>query len=538
MSLFRRRTLGAVFIGLSSAAIAAPLGPAPKEPLRTTRESVMSVSTNPPPPDLPPHLRRGYELAHLYCQACHLFPEPKYLTKAAWINGALRMMALRLGAARLNYEQHPDGQILKEAHVFPDEPLLSREEWMAICDYFREMAPENPLPQAPRPPIHPELKQFEAHELPCRTGEPWTTLVKIDSERGRLFLGDAAATSLAMFDRKGRFVKSVPVDSGPVSMVFKDGGAYLTLIGRIFPSDQLAGKIVFASETNSEFSVRTVLDHLRRPTDVAFADLNGDGRDDLIVSEFGHTLGEFSWFENLGNGRFEQHVLFDRPGAIRAWTGDLSRTGRSDMIVLMAQAREGVYHFQNQGQGEFLCRPIVEYPPVWGSTYFQVVDFNGDGFDDLLVVNGDSGDYVSPTKSFHGIRLYLNDGHNQFKEAWSFPLNGAFKAMAADFDGDGDLDIAAISFFPDYLHSPEESFVYLENKGGLQFDAYSLPEHIRGRWLTMDVGDLDGDGRPDIVLGSFINGPLSIPIPAAVRAGWKTNHVAALLLHNLQKPKR
>ena len=82
-------------------------------------------------------------------------------------------------------------------------------------------------------------------------------------------------------------------------------------------------------------------------------------------------------------------------------------------------------------------------------------------------------------------------------------MNGCYKAVARDFDGDGDLDIAAISFFPDLGHQPEEGWVYLENEGGYDFQPYSLPETEKGKWLTMDVADLDGDGKPDIVLGNF-----------------------------------
>lgn len=531
--------LAGVLMVLFSIQVLAAVGAAPSsvspEPLRITTESIQSPLTNQAPADLPEHLRRGFELAHIYCQACHLFPEPQTLTKEAWVNGALRLMALRLGAAKLNFDKNPDGQILKEAGVFPSEPLLPEDDWFAICNYFKETAPTNPLPQPAHPAIRTDLKQFRPREIKTRGGDPWTTLVKIDSAHQRLFLGDAETKSLDILDSAGHRLTSVPVDSGPVQMVFKDGGAYLVLIGKIFPSDQLAGKVVFLQETNQSYSVRTILEGLRRPTDLAFADLNQDGRDDMIVSEFGHILGAFSWFENRGGNRFEPHVLLDRSGAIRAWVCDLNKDKRPDIIVLMAQAREGVYHFQNQGQGQFEIQALAEFPPVWGSSSIQLIDFNRDGFPDLLLANGDSGDYVSPAKNFHGVRLYLNDGHNHFQLASFFPVHGAFQAIAADFDRDGDLDIAVASFFPDYLNSPEESFVYLENKGGFNFEAHTLPEHIQGRWLTMDVGDLDGDGDLDIVLGSFINGPLSIPIPAQIRTAWKTNHVAALVLENTKK---
>jgi len=79
--------------------------------------------------------------------------------------------------------------------------------------------------------------------------------------------------------------------------------------------------------------------------------------------------------------------------------------------------------------------------------------------------------------------------------------------MARDFDGDGDLDLAVISFFADYRKQPEEGFVYLENKGDYIFMPHSIPETQHGRWLTMDVADLDGDGKPDIFLGNFSTAP-------------------------------
>jgi hypothetical protein len=361
------------------------------------------------------------------------------------------------------------------------------------------------------------------------------SLVKFDPAQKRLFVGDSFAGILARVDPTGRTLGAAKLGNTPVSLTDTPGGGYITLIGRMFPSEALEGSVMFVPR-DPPGPPQTLLEKLRRPTHTAVGDLNEDARPDLVVCQFGHRLGRFSWFEAKVNGQFEEHVLLSQPGAIRSELRDLNRDGKPDIIVLMSQAREGIYAFYNQGRGQFRMEPLLEQPPTFGYAGFELVDFNRDGALDILAANGDNGDNPTPHKAYHGVRIYLNDGKSHFKESWFYPMEGAYDARAADFDGDGDLDIAAIAFFPDYQKQPAESFIYLKNVGELRFEPHMAREAEAGRWMTMDIGDLDGDSDLDIALGSFTAGPTTIAIPAAVRENWRTNGAAVLVLENLARP--
>ncbi len=489
----------------------------------------------PPAPPPAPASARGAQLANTHCAGCHLFPAPDLLPQAAWVDHVQPDMAVWLGLKRFDYETEPDGKILREANLFPTAPAISKEDWLAIWKYYTDTAPPHPLPQDPKPVSPSPLKNFRVRKVNHHPGAPMTSLLKIDPAGRRLFIGDAFAGLLVTVNPAGELLATLRLPSAPVSLSLQPAGQYVTLIGHIFPSDKREGGLIFLPRDQTIPQVRPVLEQLPRPTDTTVADLDGDGRNDFAVCAYGNRLGRFSWFQNLGEGRYREHVLLDRPGATRVEARDFNGDGRPDLIVLMAQAREGIYLFLNQGRGEFKMQTIVEQPPTFGYAGLEVTDFNGDGHLDLLTANGDNGDFPSAPRNYHGIRLLLNDGRNNFTQAWFHPLHGAYKALARDFDADGDLDIAAIAFYPDFENAPEESFVLLENLGQHRFIPRTIPESTAGRWLTLDAGDLDGDGDIDLALGSFVAGPTTVPVPATARENWRANGAAALILENLRR---
>lgn len=484
---------------------------------------------------LSPALQKGRENALKYCTACHLLPEPEMLTKTAWIHHIQPEMAKWLGLERVDYEGMQDGRILQEAALFPSGPLLSEEDWFSIWDYYRALAPSRPLPQREKPPVTIGLKQFRVRKLNPHDSAPMTTMVKIDAAAKRIYFGDAFSGQLFAVNPSGGIISHARMKSGPVSLTIGEKGLFVTQVGRLFPSDLMEGGIDFIPGADLDAAPRTLVSGLRRPVNTVVANLNTDAREDLVVCSYGNRLGRFSWFEGREDGGYEEHVLLERPGSIQAEVRDFNADGRPDIIVMTAQAREGIYLFLNLGRGEFKMETLLEKPPTWGFVSFDLVDFNKDGRTDLLVVNGDNGDFALPTKNYHGVRLYLNDGHNHFHEAFFHPMHGAYKALARDFDGDGDLDIVAASYYPEFDAAMPESLVYLENEGGMKFAASTAPEQNAGRWMVMDAGDLDGDGDEDVVLGSFVRGPTTVPVPPALRDRWRTNGAALLLLENVLK---
>lgn len=460
----------------------------------------------------------GYQLASTYCKSCHQFPKAELLDKKTWANHVLPKMGGMLGFMFMDggtYFERGKGETLKI------------EEWNKILVYYLQESPEM-LKSPQREPINLASKLFIPFFLDYNIAEPTTTFVSILPGENQFYFGDGISEKLYWANEKGVLEDSLVVGVGLVHVQIQEEKLIALTMGVLHPSDEKSGKLVSINKITKE--QKTILDSLQRPVFVEYADLNNNLLSDILVSEFGNITGQLSWFENKGKNNFQKHILRPLPGCVRTQIADFNGDGKQDILALFAQGDEGFFVYLNQGNGVFKEVRIMQFHPSFGSNYFETVDFNGDGFLDILATNGDNGDYPPILKSYHGIRIYLNDGNNQFKEKVFLPINGASKAMSRDFDGDGDFDIASIAYFPDYENTPHESFIYWENKGNFKFEPFSFNESAIGRWLTMDVNDIDKDGNPDILLG---NARLTFgSVPKHIIGKWDQYSPSVILLKN------
>ena len=354
------------------------------------------------------------------------------------------------------------------------------------------------------------LQHFKYREPAVSNRPALTTMVKIlPDNRGIMYSdGKGKRNMLTLLTPNLRENFSLRLESTAVQFAERANEMFITNIGKgVFPTDAVGGSMQRLVKNGSAPGYQLgsmAIPNLKRPVFMAYGDLNKDGHEDVVACEFGNETGQLAWYENNGRGGYDKRVLSDKPGAITAIIKDANLDGLPDIYVLMAQGNEGVFLYENQGSGKFVEKQLLSFLPLNGSQHIELADFNKDGFDDIVYVCGDNADKTPILKDYHGIYIFLNDGKSNFKQSYFYHLNGAYKAMVRDYDLDGDLDIAAISFFPDYLRYPEESFIYLKNKGNLKFEDYSFPEAPKGRWVVMDAGDMDADGDVDLVLGSFV----------------------------------
>jgi hypothetical protein len=457
-------------------------------------------------------VQEGKELAIKYCQSCHLLPDPSLVNTKSWEIGILPKMGPRLGIFFHNDLRYPVNtyDFALPRDFYPKKPMLTSIEWQKIIDYYLALSPDSlDLKQKRDQPIQNTMNQFEVLEPRYNGNAPATTYVSIDekNENTPFIYSDVLNYTFYRYNKNGNLVDTFKTNGPIVGMIPTDNNWLVCDIGILNPHNGTFGSIRQININNNKFKSETaqpIISNLQRPVQFQKIDLNSDKRDDLIVCEFGNLTGAFTWYEQKKDGKYEKHILRQVPGSIKFEIQDFNKDGLPDIWALFAQGDECIILYTNLGGGKFKEDRILRFPTINGSSYFELADFNNDGFQDIVYTCGDNADNSAVLKPYHGVYIYLNDGKNNFTQKYFYSINGCYKAIARDFDKDGDLDIATISYFPDSENQPEEGFVYFENKGGgLNFTPSSSQSLTKGRWLTMNVGDYNQDGYLDLIFGNF-----------------------------------
>jgi FG-GAP-like repeat len=460
------------------------------------------------------------EVIKQQCSKCHVVPRPQFLPRGMW---------------RLRIQEMAQRSLMGTGVAPGEESTLWQMDIARFVRYFEARSPET----LPLPPPWPEENRggiaFERHpfnptsgtQVPVVAnvrffdldGDGKPEIVACDMGHGLVLLGEPLRHPGEL-----RTIAQIPnPDHAEMVDLDRDGRQDLLIadLGDFMPGDHEKGSIVWLRQTAPlVFEKHVLVEHIPRTADVEAADFDGDGDLDLVVAAFGwHTVGGIFVYENetkdWAHPQFSGYPVDARPGGIHVPPVDLNGDGRMDFVGLISQQYEHVVAYINQKRGGFrpetIFRAIV---PVWGSSGIQMVDMDGDGDQDLLMTNGDSLDDFT-IRPFHGIRWFENQGSYPWGQHDLAAMPGVHRAQAADMDGDGDLDVVACAFLPNAEHpafqllqrqgdlAPFTSVGWLEQTKPGVFVEHPL-ETGKLTHTTLDLGDYDGDGDIDVLVGNFV----------------------------------
>ncbi|HLT73346.1 MAG TPA: VCBS repeat-containing protein, partial [Cyclobacteriaceae bacterium] len=311
-------------------------------------------------------------IARMYCGYCHAFPDPSLLDRTTWDKSVLPLMEFHMGNVSMNMiaRIHPE-DIDNVLSSLPSRPMANAEDWQLIRDYYLKNSPDSVYTEHPE--IMDTLTLFEAAPLK-NTFEPYVTFLRYDSGNHLLYAG-TRLMDLFTFNEDGQRVDSLKLGSPPSWVIKQDSELVVTAMGIMDPNDRPAGSVI---RINADKKLVTVIDSIKRPVYFEQHDLNGDGREDMIVSAFGNYTGNISVYE-AASGDWITHTLSATPGARKTVVRDFNADGKPDILALFAQGNERIVLYTNRGDFEFDETLLLQFSPVDGTSYFEVVDFNNDG---------------------------------------------------------------------------------------------------------------------------------------------------------------
>ena len=237
-------------------------------------------------------------------------------------------------------------------------------------------------------------------------------------------------------------------------------------------------------------SARVISSLVSLPSAVVTADVDRDGDLDVLCASIGDD--RISWFENLnGAGTFDaERVISNLADEARSiFAADLDGDGDVDVLSASYQDDKIAWYENLDGAGTFGSQQVIS-TLANGAAWVVAADVDGDG--DL--------DVLSASEIDRKVAWYENlDGAGTFgaQRVISTLANGVRSVFAADLDGDGDLDVVSASYLDNKL-------AWYENlDGGGTFGAQQVISTLGDGPASVVAADLDRDGDLDVVSASY-----------------------------------
>jgi hypothetical protein len=252
------------------------------------------------------------------------------------------------------------------------------------------------------------------------------------------------------------------------------------------------------------------------PLSVSVADLNGDGRADLIVPSYGEKQRTVTALLGDGSGRFvpapgSPVVVNSRSGWSSLAVADFNGDAKPDLVGAGSESHM-LTVLLGDGTGRLGTSSTV--PSEYGATSLVAADFNDDGRQDLAVASQYSKQgFTKPL-----LTILLGNGAAQFHAAApSMPVGSGENLASADFNGDGKVDLAAAA--------GDQVDVLLGNGAGGFREAPDSPFTGVRPW-RIAAADFNGDAKVDI-----------LALSGAELTWWPRPSVATVLLQTATTPQ-
>jgi hypothetical protein len=249
------------------------------------------------------------------------------------------------------------------------------------------------------------------------------------------------------------------------------------------------------------------------PGSIAISDVNGDGKPDLVVANSCAdstcaTDGSVAVLLGNGDGTFQAAVTYDSGGmqTDSVAVADMNGDGKPDLVL--ANLCSNTTDCENfgpgsvsvlLGNGDGTFQAAVTYNAGGNAFSVAVGDLNGDGKPDVAVLSSCEGTFCSG-----GVGVLLNNGDGTLQAVVLYSSGGTFPTTItlADVNGDDKLDALVAEEISVDGHGPSGFAVLLGNGDGTfqSSAAYGLSGLDFSGTNNVAVADLNGDGKLDAVL--------------------------------------